>query len=203
MVSDLLQVQELLYTRCYGYTGEFMDELIGRTLDGKYWPESLLGKGGMGSVYLATHIHTRRRVAVKVIAPQYMNDREFVVRFQREAEAAGRLSHPNVVNVTDFGVADVDGKPMAYLVMEYMDGQTLSDYLRLTPRMPLALAVEVIEQVGLAIDEAHRLGIVHRDLKPENILCGENLEDLKIADFGLSKVIYRAATLPYLPYLLS
>ena len=168
-----------------------MDELIGRTLDGKYWPESLLGKGGMGSVYLATHIHTRRRVAVKVIAPQYMNDREFVVRFQREAEAAGRLSHPNVVNVTDFGVADLDGKPMAYLVMEYMDGQTLSDCLRLTPRMPLALAIEVIEQVGLAIDEAHRLGIVHRDLKPDNIWLESNRRggyNVKVLDFGIAKL---------------
>jgi serine/threonine protein kinase len=168
-----------------------MDELIGRTLDGKYWPESQLGKGGMGTVYLATHIHTRRRVAVKVIAPQYMSDREFVVRFQREAEAAGRLRHPNVVNVTDFGIADRDGEPMAYLVMEYMDGQTLSDYLRMTPRMPLGLVAEVIEQIALAIDEAHRLGIVHRDLKPDNVWLESNRRggyNVKVLDFGIAKL---------------
>jgi serine/threonine protein kinase len=168
-----------------------MDELIGRTLDGKYWPESQLGKGGMGTVYLATHIHTRRRVAMKVIAPQFMSDREFVVRFQREAEAAGRLRHPNVVNVTDFGIADRDGEPMAYLVMEYMDGQTLSDYLRMTPRMPLGLIAEVIEQIALAIDEAHRLGIVHRDLKPDNVWLESNRRggyNVKVLDFGIAKL---------------
>jgi serine/threonine protein kinase len=167
------------------------DALIGRTLDGKYWPESLLGKGGMGAVYLATHIHTRRRVALKVISPQYMNDREFVVRFQREAEASGRLRHPNVVNVTDFGVADSNGQPMAYLVMEYMDGQTLSDSLRITPKMVPSLAVEVIEQVALAIDEAHRLGIVHRDLKPDNIWLESNRRgayNVKVLDFGIAKL---------------
>ncbi len=176
-----------------------MDELIGHALDDKYWPESLLGKGGMGAVYLATHIHTRRRVAVKVIAPQFMSDREFVVRFQREAEAAGRLRHPNVVNVTDFGVADVNGLSVAYLVMEYMDGQSLSDYLRLTPRMPLPIVVEVLDQVALAIDEAHRLGIVHRDLKPDNIWLESNRRggyNVKVLDFGIAKLNDAYATEP-------
>ncbi len=176
-----------------------MDELIGRALDDKYWPESLLGKGGMGAVYLATHIHTRRRVAVKVIAPQYMGDREFVVRFQREAEAAGRLRHPNVVNVTDFGVADVNGVQVAYLVMEYMDGQSLSDYLRVQPQMPFSLIVEVIDQMALAIDEAHRLGIVHRDLKPDNIWLESNRRggyNVKVLDFGIAKLSDAYATEP-------
>src|SRR5262245_62040698 len=100
---------------------------IGQIIDGKYRIERQLGKGGMGTVYLATHIGTERPVAVKVIAPQFMARAEFVERFRREARAAGRLRHPNVVDVTDFGHCrekdSVCGE-IAYLVMEYLDGCT-------------------------------------------------------------------------------
>src|SRR5215207_5209140 len=100
--------------------------LIGLVLDSKYRVERQLGEGGMGAVFLATHLGTKRPVALKVIVPQLTANAEFIARFQREAEAAGRLRHPNVINVTDFGFAHVGAEQVAYLVMEYLDGQTLS-----------------------------------------------------------------------------
>lgn len=104
-------------------------DLIGQTLDGKYLIERELGRGGMGTVYLATHVGTERPVAVKVIAPQYMERAEFIERFRREARAAGRLRHPNVVDVTDFGFSETADGRVAYLVMEYLDGCTLGEIL--------------------------------------------------------------------------
>src|SRR5687767_15653113 len=91
----------------------------GEILDGKYRIERLLGQGGMGAVYRATHLGTKRTVAIKVIHPQFSNNQEFIERFRREAEAAGRLRHPNVVDVTDFGFAQTNSGRVAYLVMEY------------------------------------------------------------------------------------
>ena len=98
-------------------------------LDDKYQIEQLLGQGGMGAVYRATHLGTKRTVAVKVIHPQFSTNNEFVARFRREAEAAGRLRHPNVVDVTDFGFAQTTRGQEAYLVMEYLDGCTLAEVL--------------------------------------------------------------------------
>src|SRR5881392_2810515 len=94
----------------------------GQILDDKYRLERWLGQGGMGAVYLATHLGTERYVALKLIAPQSMCNPEFVERFKREARAAGRLRHPSVVDVTDFGFARVQEGQVAYLVMEYLDG---------------------------------------------------------------------------------
>src|SRR5215212_8089451 len=100
-------------------------KLIGQVLDGKYHLDKLLGQGGMGAVFLATHLGTKRPVALKVIAPQFTSNEEVGERFRREAEAAGRLRHPNVVNVTDFGVTLSGEDQLAYLVMEYLDGHSL------------------------------------------------------------------------------
>ncbi|MEJ1935794.1 protein kinase, partial [Nostoc sp. NIES-2111] len=122
-----------------------MDPLIGRTLDNKYLIERLLGKGGMGSVYRAMHTGTKRSVAVKVISPQYMRNKELLIRFQREAEASGRLSHPNVVNVTDFGVTVIDSAAVAYLAMEYLEGETLHDFLQKNPLPHPALVLDILE----------------------------------------------------------
>ena len=97
-----------------------------------------------------------------------MND-EFVERFKREAKAAGRLHHPNVVNVTDFGFALVEGERIAYLVMEYLDGCTLAEVLAEESQLPIDWVVDIIEQTSSAIAEAHQQGIIHRDLKPDNI----------------------------------
>src|SRR5438445_12656172 len=104
-------------------------DLSSQIIDGKYRMTRELGRGGMGAVYLATHLGTERPVAVKVIAPQFMERAEFVERFRREARAAGRLRHPNVVDVTDFGFAGSSSGQVAYLVMEYLDGCTLGEIL--------------------------------------------------------------------------
>src|SRR5262249_15470242 len=168
-----------------------LSNLIGQTLDEKYFIEKQLGKGGMGSVYFATHIGTGRPVAVKVIVPQYMANDEFVERFRREAKAAGRLRHPNVVDVTDFGFATVSRERVAYLVMEYLDGCSLGDILSEEKRLPLEWVVDILEQVCSAVDEAHKQGIIHRDLKPDNIWLEPNRRGgytVKVLDFGLAKL---------------
>ena len=168
-----------------------LDELIGQVLDDKYRIDKKLGQGGMGAVYLSTHVGTGRPVAVKVITPRYMSNEEFVGRFKREARAAGLLRHPNVVNVTDFGFASVLDHNVAYLVMEYLDGCSLSDVLEEEKSLPLEWVVDIIEQVCLAIEKAHRHGIIHRDLKPDNIWLEPNErggQTVKVLDFGLAKL---------------
>ena len=167
------------------------DRYLGQTLDEKYRLERLLGQGGMGAVYLATHLGTERYVALKLITPQFMRNEEFVERFKREARAAGRLRHPNVVDVTDFGFAHVGKESVAYLVMEYLDGCTLSDVLAEEERLPLYWVVDILEQVCSAVHEAHQQGIVHRDLKPDNIWLEPNGLGgyrIKVLDFGIAKL---------------
>src|SRR5216117_421538 len=168
-----------------------LDRYVGQILDGKYRLERLLGQGGMGAVYLATHLGTDRYVALKLIAPQFMRNPEFVERFKREARAAGRLRHPNVVDVTDFGFSEAGKERVAYLVMEYLDGCTLSDVLFEENRLPLYWAVDILEQVCSAVHEAHQQGIVHRDLKPDNIWLEPNRLGgyrVKVLDFGIAKL---------------
>ena len=171
-----------------------LEHYVGQTLDDKYRLERLLGQGGMGAVYLATHLGTDRYVALKLIAPQFMRNPEFVERFKREARAAGRLRHPNVVDVTDFGFATIGPERVAYLVMEYLDGCTLSDVLAEETRLPLYWAVDILEQVCSAVHEAHLQGIVHRDLKPDNIWLEPNRLGgyrVKVLDFGIAKLAER------------
>lgn len=167
------------------------DPYIGQLLDEKYRLERSLGRGGMGAVYLATHLGTERYVALKLITPQFMRNEEFVARFKREARAAGRLRHPNVVDVTDFGFANVGIEAVAYLVMEYLDGCTLGDVLLEEKRLPLEWVVDILEQVCSAVHEAHQQGIIHRDLKPENIWLEPNRLGgyrVKVLDFGIAKL---------------
>ena len=169
----------------------WLESLPESILDQKYRIERQLGEGAMGAVYKATHVGTTRPVALKVIVPQLAENQEFGQRFKREAEAAGRLNHPNVVNVTDFGVTQVKGRELAYLVMEYLEGQSLADYLKENPRPPLPFLLDVMEQTGLALDASHAAGIVHRDLKPSNIWLQPNHRggyNVKVLDFGIAKV---------------
>lgn len=165
--------------------------LVGQTLDGKYRLEKPLGEGGMGAVYLATHVGTDRPVALKLIAPAVAGRAEFVERFRREARAAGRLRHPGVVDVTDFGVATIGAEPFPYLVMEYLDGCSLAELLREEARLPLPWVVDIIEQACSAVQEAHEQGILHRDLKPDNLWLEPNRRGgftVKVLDFGLAKL---------------
>jgi serine/threonine protein kinase len=168
-----------------------LERYIGEVLDEKYHLEKLLGQGGMGAVYLATHLGTERPVALKIIAPEFMRNDEFIERFKREAKAAGRLRHPNVVDVTDFGFAQKGDERVAYLVMEYLDGCSLADVLMEESRLPLDWVVDILEQVCSAVDEAHQQGIVHRDLKPDNIWLEPNRRGgytIKVLDFGVAKL---------------
>lgn len=168
-----------------------LERFIGEVLDGKYQLERLLGQGGMGAVYLATHLGTERPVALKLITPEFMRNDEFVERFKREARAAGRLRHPNVVDVTDFGFAQVGAQRVAYLVMEYLDGCTLGDVLAEESRLPIDWVVDILEQTCSAVDEAHQQGVVHRDLKPDNIWLEPNRFGgyrVKVLDFGIAKL---------------
>jgi serine/threonine protein kinase len=176
-----------------------LESYVGQTLDEKYRLERLLGQGGMGAVYLATHLGTERYVALKLITPQFMRNEEFVERFKREARAAGRLRHPNVVDVTDFGFARAGKESVAYLVMEYLDGCTLSDVLAEETRLPLYWVVDILEQVCSAVHEAHQQGIVHRDLKPDNIWLEPNGLGgyrVKVLDFGIAKLAEAGNTPP-------
>lgn len=164
---------------------------IGQTLDGKYRIESEIGRGGMGTVFLATHLGTERPVALKIIAPQFMQRTEFVERFRREARAAGRLRHPNVVDVTDFGITDSINGKTAYLVMEYLDGCTLGEILEEEKNLPVGWTIDILEQVCSAVHEAHHQGIIHRDLKPDNIWLEPNQRGgytVKVLDFGIAKL---------------
>ncbi|HEV8428746.1 MAG TPA: serine/threonine-protein kinase [Pyrinomonadaceae bacterium] len=174
-------------------------EYVGEVLDDKYRLEHLLGKGGMGAVYLATHLGTERYVALKLISPQFMRNNEFVERFKREARAAGRLRHPNVVDVTDFGFAEVKAGQVAYLVMEYLDGCTLGDVLAEEKRLPLEWVADILDQVCSAVHEAHQQGIIHRDLKPDNIWLEPNRLGsyrVKVLDFGIAKLGETSAPSP-------
>jgi serine/threonine protein kinase len=166
-------------------------DLIGQTIDTKYRVEALLGRGGMGAVFRAVHLGTDRVVALKVIAPSLAEQPEYLARFSREARACGRLRHPGIVDVTDFGIATHNGRSLAYLVMEFLDGATLADTLKAEPRPPLPWVIDILEQTCSAVEEAHRQGILHRDLKPENIWLEPNRRgghSVKVLDFGLAKL---------------
>ena len=153
----------------------------------RYRIESLLGEGGMGVVYLAEHIHMRKRVALKVLLAEWSNLPEVVARFEREAIAAGKIEHPNVARATDFG--RLDGGSF-FLVLEHIDGKTLRDVVGEGP-LGLDRAVHIARGVALAIGAAHAEGIVHRDLKPENVMLidhGGDPDFVKVLDFGIAKV---------------
>ena len=159
--------------------------LTGRTLDQKYYLESKLGVGGMGTVYRAGRLLIGDRVAVKVLHPDQMADPQAVERFRREAQTAARLKHPNVVTVYDFGVSR---EGLNYQVMELAEGESLRSLVEQHGRLAETAAAEIIRQVCAALDEAHGQGIVHRDIKPENILVQiiPGGLQVKLLDFGIA-----------------
>jgi eukaryotic-like serine/threonine-protein kinase len=157
-------------------------DLEGRILDGRYQLGSLLGVGGMARVYVATDRVLERQVAVKVLSPSDAQDPLFVERFRREARAAARLSHPNIVAVFDSG-SDA-GQP--YLVMEYVPGESLAQVLHRQGRLAPGRAVGLAIQVCAALAAAHAQGLVHRDIKPANVLVGPDGQ-VQVTDFGIVK----------------
>src|SRR5262245_19000037 len=159
--------------------------LTGRTLDQKYYLESKLGVGGMGTVYRARRLLIGDVVAVKVLQADQVADPQAVERFRREAQTAARLKHPNVVAVYDF---DVSGEGLNYLVMELAEGESIRSLVERQGTLTETDTAEIIRQVCAALDEAHRQDVVHRDIKPENILVQTTPGGLqvKVLDFGIA-----------------
>jgi serine/threonine-protein kinase len=154
-------------------------------LSGKYRLERELGRGGMGSVWLAQHLTLRSPVAIKLIDPAIANNHEALSRFLREAQAAASLRSPHVVQILDHGVDE--GVP--FIVMELLDGESLASRLERLRRLPPTDTAHLMTQVGRAMTKAHEAGIVHRDLKPDNIFIVKNDEEeiAKVLDFGVAK----------------
>ena len=168
-----------------------MEWLTGAVLHGKYRVDRLLGEGGMGAVYLAEHVGIGRPVALKVVRPDLLADATAADRFVREARAAGAIQHRHVVNVTDFGVDRIADYDVAYLVMEYLHGETLEAVLESRRRLPVAQVVDIVEQVASALAAAHARGVVHRDLKPANIWLTPDARGgfhVTLLDFGIAKL---------------
>lgn len=156
--------------------------MIGKRLGNRYELVSRIGSGGMAVVYLAKDLVLDRHVAVKVLNDSLSHDDNFVDRFRREARAAARLSHPNVVNIYDVGEDDA----IHYIVMEYVDGKTLKDRIKEEGPLPVDEVVSIGEQIADALDHAHENGIVHRDVKSHNIMIGSRGR-VKVADFGIAR----------------
>jgi serine/threonine protein kinase len=167
---------------------EEMPELgIGSIVDGRYRVIELIGEGGMGKVYLAEHTEIGKRVALKVLHPSYSRMPDLVERFRREARAASKIGHPNIVDVTDSG-ATADGS--VYFVMEYLEGLELGSVIERAGALDVARALRISGQICRALSAAHREGIIHRDLKPENIFLitrGGEADVVKVLDFGIAK----------------
>src|SRR5262245_28804284 len=140
---------------------------IAIVVDGKYQLDECLGEGATGAVYRALHLDLKKSFALKLLKTG-SRDPFSVARFRREAEALGRLRHPHVVEVTDFGIDAAAGVP--YLVMELLDGTTLADFCRDQGPLPLERALPLLGAIAAAVDAAHAQGILHRDLKPGNVL---------------------------------
>ena len=164
------------------------DPLTGHLLDGRYRIGQRIARGGMAAVYEAVDIRLDRVCAVKTMHRSLGDDVAFAERFKREARAAARLSHPNVVNVFDQGEdPDVEGGTL-YLVMELVPGHTLRDMIRAEAPMTPTRALTLLEPVVSALAAAHRAGVIHRDIKPENVLIADDGR-IKVADFGLAKAV--------------
>ena len=164
-------------------------ERLNKLLAGKYTIESLIGSGGMGVVYAATHRLTRERVAVKFLRDEEMDDPELKRRFVKEAQAAANLRHPNVVRLIDL---DEDSEYGMYMVLELLSGETLSDLLTRSSRLPLAELCEVLFPIMHALGAAHERGILHRDIKPANIFLHREPDGRvvpKLLDFGIVRML--------------
>ena len=198
--------------RCYGDGVEFclFDQTPTRAvaalpllIDGKYRLEQLIAHGGMGAVYRATHLSLERPVAIKILRAELLEDAVVRERFHREARAAARLKHPNIVAVYDYGLLPgfVQGEGGAYLVMELIEGRSLREEMRTHAarhgQMRPERASFIMTQVCAGISAAHRSGIIHRDLKPDNVMIETGLdgaERVLVLDFGIAKLKDREAT---------
>ena len=158
----------------------------GTVILGRYRLDSVLGRGGMGSVWRAEHLQLRSPVAVKLLDPSISSDEQMLARFMREAQSAASLRSPHVVQIFDYGVED----GIAFIAMEMLHGESLADRLVRLKQLPAEEVIRFLSQVLRAIGKAHEAGIVHRDLKPDNIfICADDPEFAKVLDFGVAKVV--------------
>lgn len=164
--------------------------MIGRMLDGRYQITEKIGSGGMADVYCAHDILLDRVVAVKILHEDYANDQDFVTRFRKEAQAAAKLSHANIVNIYDVGCDD----NVHYIVMEYVAGETLKEYIQRQKKLSNDAAVRIAIDIGEALEQAHTNGIVHCDIKPHNILVTRTGK-IKVADFGIARAMNTATVM--------
>ncbi len=164
------------------------DSLVGQILNGRYRVIELIGKGGMGAIYRVEHLLMKKELACKIILPQLGADETVSRRFEREAEAAARLDHPNIITITDFGPT---GDGQLFMVMELLSGPSLTQLLSSGP-LPAPRALEITRQVLAALGHAHKSGVVHRDLKPDNIILTDRdgKEHVKLLDFGIAKITF-------------
>lgn len=158
--------------------------IIGKRISGRYKILDMIGGGGMANVYLAHDMILDRDVAVKMLRLDFVDDEEFIKRFHREAQSATSLAHPNIVSIYDVGEED----RMYYIVMEYVDGQTLKQYIQKNSPIPVDKALEIMKQLTSAISHAHQNHIIHRDIKPHNILIDHD-GNIKITDFGIAMAL--------------
>lgn len=158
--------------------------MIGKILDERYELIKKIGSGGMADVYMAKDILLDRVVAVKILHGNFAEDEDFVLRFRHEAQSAGKLTHPNIVGIYDVGC---DGD-IHYIVMEYVEGQTLKQYIQSHPSILIDTAVRIAIDIGNALEEAHDNGIIHCDIKPHNILLTRDGK-VKVTDFGIARAI--------------
>ncbi|MGE8204131.1 Stk1 family PASTA domain-containing Ser/Thr kinase [Heyndrickxia sp. NPDC080065] len=158
--------------------------LIGRRISDRYKIISMIGGGGMANVYLARDIILDRDVAIKILRLDFANEQEFIHRFQREAQSATSLNHPNIVNIYDVG----EEEDIYYIVMEYVDGMTLKQYIQQYYPISVEKTLDIMEQLVSAISNAHQHQIIHRDIKPQNILIDHN-GVVKITDFGIAMAL--------------
>src|SRR5512143_745406 len=163
-------------------------DLVGKTIAGRYRITAKLGEGGMGAVYRGEQMSLKRAVAVKLLQPELSTNQMILQRFNAEAEAVAKLSHPNTVNIYDFG-QDTDGT--LFIAMEYIEGRSLRQVIHheapLAPRRALAIAL----QVAASLADAHAHRIVHRDLKPDNVMLqdrGRQRDIARVLDFGIAKL---------------
>ena len=155
-----------------------------QTFNNRYRLDHKLGEGGMATVYCGTDTLLRRRVAVKVLRPQYAADEEFVRRFYQEAESAAKLSHPNIVNTYDVGR---EGDTY-YIVMELVDGPSLAEIIQADGKLPEPVAIDYAAQICNGLAYAHRQGLLHRDIKPANVLITRD-DVVKLSDFGIARAV--------------
>lgn len=167
-------------------------DYIGSTISGRYQVQTLVGRGGMGALYAAQHVDIGRKVAIKVLHPEFRVSEDIFARFKQEATLAATLQHANICSVYDFGKLD-DGTP--YLIMDLLQGLTLADMITREGRIEPRRAVRIFAQICDALTHAHKKGVAHRDLKPSNIMIEneDGIELAKIVDFGIAKSLEKDA----------